>query len=195
MQATLAEVNGNNHGPESLSCRSEGGRSTCRRTEKSPAVGSPSPARAGEGGHLMRGSGASMQGAGPEHEGMHQRMHQGPNMPSQSQSQSQSMLWTKPPHGECHPDSAPCRPGSACKAGSHDVVSGSRPRVSSALQAYSRPRSEPLNPQDFKTRTTETSECLDVWILDPKTLRRLAMAATSVSRPTPKRRAKVFEQL
>jgi len=132
MQATLAEVNGNNHGPESLSCRSEGGRSTCRRTEKSPAVGSPSPARAGEGGHLMRGSGASMQGAGPEHEGMHQRMHQGPNMPSQSQSQSQSMLWTKPPHGECHPDSAPCRPGGACKAsgdGSYICVKAAEPET------------------------------------------------------------------
>ncbi|CAE7256509.1 unnamed protein product [Symbiodinium necroappetens] len=112
MQATLAEVNGNNHGPESLSCRREAGRSTCRRTEKkSPAGVSPS-SMAGEGGHMMRGSGAGMQGA----EGMHQGMHQGPMpIPSQSPSQS-SMPWTKPPRGECHPNSAPCPAGSACKA-------------------------------------------------------------------------------
>ncbi|CAE7737929.1 unnamed protein product [Symbiodinium sp. CCMP2456] len=64
MQATLVEVNGNNHGPESLSCRGEGEHSTCRRTEKNlPATVSPSPV-AGEGGHMMRGSGAGMQGAG-----------------------------------------------------------------------------------------------------------------------------------
>ncbi|OLP79070.1 hypothetical protein AK812_SmicGene40683 [Symbiodinium microadriaticum] len=117
MQATLAEVNGNNHGPESLSCRREAGRSACRRTEKkSPAGVSPS-SMAGEGGHMMRGSGAGTQGAdGPRREGMHQGMHQGPMpIPSQSPSQS-SMLWTKPPRGECHPNSAPCPAGSACKA-------------------------------------------------------------------------------
>ncbi|CAE7206923.1 unnamed protein product [Symbiodinium natans] len=137
MQATLAEYNGNNHGPESLSCRAGVLRhSTCRRTEKdvasppsslgTPGTTGPRPDhQPGQGGHMMRGAGAGMHEGGQHmRSATHNMPHQGvphQGMPHQEgmrhQEASQQAMVQQPPEAldECHPSSNPCKGGSACQ--------------------------------------------------------------------------------